>query len=64
MGISILIGIGVFILGFVISALSVGDASQDYSFYNGIIMSILYLASVVAISTSLILKEMKTKNKK
>lgn len=60
---SILIGIGVFILGFFISVLSVHDPSQDYCFFNGIIMAILYLAGVGAVCTSLILKEMKNKRK-
>lgn len=62
----ILIGIGIFILGFIISAFfgnlfSSGDV--EHSYLSGIIFSILYLSSVIGISTTLILKEIKITQK-
>ena len=63
---SILIGIGIFILGFMISAFfgnlfSSGDI--EHSYLNGIIFSILYLSSIIGISTTLIIKEIKMTQK-
>ncbi|NNU78579.1 hypothetical protein [Clostridium estertheticum] len=59
----ILVGTGIFILGFIVSGFcgnlfSSGDV--EHSYLNGIIFSILYLSSVIGISTTLILKEIKT----
>jgi len=59
---SILIGIGIYILGFLTTGVlgnlfSSGDV--EHSYLLGITFAILYVSSVIGISTSLILKEMK-----
>ncbi len=59
---SVMLGIGIYILGFIISVLSSGifDGGQvEFSYYYTIIFSILYLSAIVGISTSLILKELR-----
>lgn len=57
---SILIGTGIFVLGFIISVLCGNfwaNGNVEHSYLNSIIFSILYLSSVIGISTTLILKE-------
>ena len=59
---SIALGIGIFILGFIVATLGSGifnSGSAEFSYYYAIIFSILYLCAIVGISTSLILKELK-----
>lgn len=66
MGKSIMIGIGVFILGFLVSvllALVFYSGDTEHSYYYAIIFSTLFLSAIVAISTSLIITELrKSKN--
>lgn len=57
--ISVLIGIGVFIIGFIISSTGssfLNGDSAEFSYYSAIIFSVLYLSGVVGVATSLILK--------
>ena len=59
---SVLIGIGVYVFGFILVTLcsSIFNSGNDeFSYYYAIIFSILYLSAIVGISTSLILKELK-----
>lgn len=59
---SVMIGIGIYILGFIIIVLCadiISGSNSEISYYYGIIFSILYLSAVVGISTSLILNELK-----
>ncbi len=60
---SIIIGLGIFILGFPIVSLSsslFNSGNAEYSYYYAIIFSILYLSSIVGFSTSMILNELRT----
>jgi hypothetical protein len=62
MGKSIMIGIGVFVLGFVVSvllSLVFYSGDTEHSYYYAIIFSTLYLSAIVAISTSLMITELK-----
>lgn len=65
---SILIGTGIFALGYIVIFLCilifVGDNNQsaEYSYYYAIVFSILYLSAIVGVSASLILKELKRIN--
>lgn len=55
----LILGICIYILGFIISVFSTSffDGGQiEFSYYYGIMFSILYLSAVVGISTALILK--------
>lgn len=57
------IGIGIFVLGFIVTlfcASIFNSGNVEYSYYYGIIFSILYLCAVVGISTSLVIKELRT----
>lgn len=58
-------GIGIYIGGLILTALSTNliNSNSDvvFSYYYGIIFSILYLSAVVGISTCLILRELKKK---
>jgi len=59
---SLVLGIAIYILGFIICGLSssIFDGGQvEFSYYYGIIFSILYLSAIVGISTSLILRELR-----
>lgn len=59
---NIFIGIGIYILGFIIAIISSSfwdSGNVEYSYYYGIIFSVLYLASVVGVCTSLIIKHIK-----
>ena len=62
----LIIGMGIFILGFIVVVLCTGVFSDsgdvEYSYYYAIIFSILYLCTIVGISTSLIINEIR-KNK-
>lgn len=56
---SVLIGIGVFIVGFIISIIGSNffdGGSAEFSYYTAIVFSVLYLSGVVGVATSLILK--------
>lgn len=60
----LLLGIGVYILGFIIVTISVfifGRNKVEYSYYYAIIYSILYLSSIVTISTYNIINEIRRK---
>lgn len=65
---SILIGTGIFALGYIAIFLCilifVGDNNSpaEYSYYYAIVFSILYLSAVVGVLASLILKELKRIN--
>lgn len=57
--ISILIGIGVFIIGLIISTIGssfFNGGSAEFSYYSAIEFSVLYLSGVIGIATSLIIK--------
>ena len=57
--ISVLIGIGVFIIGFIISSTGssfLNGGSAEFSYYSAIIFSVLYLSGGRGVATSLILK--------
>jgi len=59
---SVFIGIGVYVFGFILVGLCSNmfdSGNVEFSYYYGIIFSILYLSAIVGISTSLILKELK-----
>lgn len=59
---SVFIGIGIYILGFILITLCSGifdSGNVQFSYYYAIVFSILYLSAIVGISTSLILKELK-----
>jgi Kef-type K+ transport system membrane component KefB len=59
---SIIVGVVIYILGFILVALcsSIFDSGNvEFSYYYGIIFSILYLSAIVGISTKLILKELR-----
>lgn len=59
---SIIIGVSIYILGFILVVFSssiINSGNAEYSYYYGIIFSILYLSSIVGISTSIILRELK-----
>jgi hypothetical protein len=59
---SVLIGIGVYILGFILVTLCAdifNSGNVEISYYYAIVFSILYLSAIVGISTSPILKELK-----
>lgn len=63
---SILKGIGIFVLGFIITLFFARFFSGEYvehSYFYGIIFSILYLSAVVGVSTSQILKAIKEKQR-
>ncbi|MTI71413.1 MAG: hypothetical protein FH751_14300 [Firmicutes bacterium] len=58
------IGLGIMFLGFFISIMAARffySGTPEYTYYTGIFFSILYLAGVVGISTSLILNELRKK---
>lgn len=58
-------GIGIYIGGFILVSISanVMNSNSDiiFSYYYGIIFSILYLSAVVGISTCLIINELRKK---
>jgi vacuolar-type H+-ATPase subunit I/STV1 len=60
---SILIGISLYIFGFIFvivcTTIFNSDKNVEHSYYYAIIFSILYLCSIVGVSTSLILKELR-----
>lgn len=58
---ALLLGIGVFILGFLISGLCavIPTGGQDMYFYLFIAFAVLYLSSVVSVCTYLILTKIK-----
>lgn len=60
----LMLGIGIYILGFIITVISAGifDTTGQSSNYYGIIFSILYLSAIVGVSTSLILRELRKKD--
>lgn len=61
---NILMGIGVFVFGFVLVTLcsSIFESGNvEFSYYYGITFSVLYLSAIMAISTSLIIKEIRNK---
>ncbi|MDV3426057.1 MAG: hypothetical protein LIR50_02560 [Bacillota bacterium] len=62
---AILIGISIFIFGYLLitlfSSILCGDY-PEYSYYYAIVFSILYLSAVVGVLASLILKELKRIN--
>lgn len=63
---SVLIGIGIYVFGFVLACLSSAifySGNAENSYYYGIIFSVLYLSAIVGISTSLIIIELR-KNQK
>lgn len=62
--ISFLLGLGIYILGFLITVISAGIFSSggQSSYYYGIIFSVLYLSAVVGVSASHILGELRKKD--
>jgi hypothetical protein len=59
---SIFIGVGIYVFGFILVSLCANifdSGNVEFSYYYAIVFSILYLSSIVGISTSLILKEFK-----
>lgn len=63
---SVLIGIGIFIMGFIISIAGSNffdGGSAEFSYYTAIVFSILYLSGVVGVATSLILKVLEKNHK-
>lgn len=58
---SFLIGVAVYIFGFILVLIcsNLFDSKDQYAYYYAIIFSILYLCSVIGISTSLILNQIK-----
>ena len=56
---SMLIGLGVYLVGFILVGLtgSIYNGSSQYSSLRAITYSILYLAAVIAVCTSLIVKK-------
>lgn len=64
---SILVGIGIYIFGYITIFLCIAiflrEVEAEFSYYYGIIFAILYLSAVVGISASLILKELKNSHK-
>lgn len=59
---SLLVGIGIYILGFFLTAscASLFDSGNaEYSYYYAIVFSILYLCATVSVCASLILNELK-----
>lgn len=60
----LMLGIGIYILGFIITVISAGifDTTGQSSYYYRIIFSILYLSAIVGVSTSLILRELRKKD--
>lgn len=62
MGKSIIIGIAVFVLGFLLSVLlgnAFSNGIAENSYYYGIIFSVLYLSSILAISTTVLIEEIR-----
>lgn len=59
----ILIGISIYVLGFFITILSANFFAKEifYSYLYGILFSILFLASVVGVSTAIIINEIRKK---
>ena len=60
-------GLGIFIFGFFLAVilaalLSSNSGNSDYSYFYGIIFSILYLAGVVWIAAGWIIEAIKNKN--
>lgn len=56
----VILGAGIYILGFILVSLCsnfFAGNNVEHSYYYGIIFSILYLATIVGISTDLILKK-------
>lgn len=60
----ILIGIGIYVLGFLIATSCSNFFTNEilYSYLYGIFFAILFLASVVGVSTAIILNEIRKKN--
>ena len=59
---SLIVGVGIYILGFILVTLCTSifsSGNAEFSYYYAIVFSILYLSSVVGVSTSLILKELR-----
>lgn len=57
---NLLIGLGVYLLGFIVVALSVSlfNGSPQFSYLRAISFAILYLASVIAICSTIIMKKL------
>ena len=57
---SMLIGFGVYLVGFILVGLTVSiyNGTPQFSFYRAITYSILYLAAVIAVCASLVIKNM------
>jgi len=57
---SFFLGVGIYVLGFIVATFcaNIFNPPAEYSYYYGIIFSVLYLAAVVGVCTSLVLKKL------